>query len=274
MMKKIIILFMLLMTGCANAVHRETSSIMDWVGAADFELITIPTARFDLTALGPPINSDAIRFLSIYIEGDGHAWISRSRISPDPTPKDPIALKLMLVHPNVNAAYLARPCQYVRGDKARNCLNGYWTSKRFSVEVLESMNSAVSALKERYNASQVELIGYSGGGAIATLLASRRTDVSRVITVAGNLDHRKWTQKKKLTPLSGSENPADYAGGLGDLPQLHFVGARDAIMGPDIAASYFANLPVPHKATIDVIKEFDHWCCWVDDWKRLYPSFE
>lgn len=59
-----------------------------------------------------PEKTDFASTLTIYIEGDGLAWINRSSPSADPTPTDPIALKLALAQPEGNAVYLARPCQY------------------------------------------------------------------------------------------------------------------------------------------------------------------
>jgi len=40
--------------------------------------------------------------LRVYIEGDGFAWINRFRISPDPTPRNPVALKLAATDPASN----------------------------------------------------------------------------------------------------------------------------------------------------------------------------
>lgn len=37
--------------------------------------------------------------LRVYIEGDRHAWLSRTRLCADPTPHNPVALKLALADP-------------------------------------------------------------------------------------------------------------------------------------------------------------------------------
>ncbi len=75
--------------------------------------ISIPTENFILTGFVSE-NQALSRVLTIYIEGDGLAWISRSIISPDPIPINPIGLKLALQHTQHKVvAYLARPCQYV-----------------------------------------------------------------------------------------------------------------------------------------------------------------
>jgi hypothetical protein len=49
--------------------------------------------------------------LTVYIEGDGFAWLSRSQASYDPSPLNPVGLELALRHPLGESAYLARTCQ-------------------------------------------------------------------------------------------------------------------------------------------------------------------
>ena len=164
--------------------------------------------------------------LTVYIEGDGLAWIGGSRPSDDPTPANPLALRLALAQPAGNAAYLARPCQYA-GRRDSACTDSYWTDRRFSREVVESTSLAIDALMLRFGADRLTLVGYSGGGAIAALVAARRRDVVMLITVAGNLDHDDWTTYHNVLPLSGSENPVNHIPALGKIPQQHYVGGRD-----------------------------------------------
>jgi hypothetical protein len=74
----------------------------------------VATDGFVLTAyyrLGQPGAA-----LSVYIEGDGLAWMSRRRLSRDPTPVDPLALDLAALDPAANVVYLARPCQHTEHD--------------------------------------------------------------------------------------------------------------------------------------------------------------
>lgn len=58
--------------------------------------------------------------LSIYLEGDGFAWFNSRQPPPDPTPLDPMALRLAQAQPSGNATYLGRPCQ-----------QRYWPHQRF-----------------------------------------------------------------------------------------------------------------------------------------------
>ena len=79
----------------------------------------------------------------------------------------------------------------------------------------------VDALKRDAGAAKVILVGYSGGGAIAVLLAARRLDVAGVITVSADLDLAYWTQRDGLAPLSGSlaVTSFDHTSGVaGDRP--------------------------------------------------------
>ena len=231
----------------------------------------IAAHSFNLMSYRPKqINSAAI--LTIYIEGDGFAWRTRSSPSNNPSPINPIGLKLALNHPQGNAAYLARPCQYVSSNTS-GCDKAYWTDKRFSEEVVAASNQVIDALKSKFGAAQLQLVGYSGGGAIAALVSARRDDVIHLITVAGNLDHRAWTDKKRLSPLKGSLNPADYWQKLNPIKQTHFVGSKDYIVGHAVAQSYKRRFNNNAKIEIKTLPNFDHHCCWVERWPVLSAPY-
>jgi hypothetical protein len=234
------------------------------------EIIT--TDSFDLMSYRP-IQVNPARVITVYIEGDGFAWRTRSAASADPTPIDPLGLKLALNHPEGTAAYLARPCQYVGGNNTRGCDKTFWTDKRFSEEVVAASNQAITALKAKFGATQLQLVGYSGGGAIATLVAARRDDVIRLITVAGNLDHQAWTDAKQLSPLTGSLNSADYWRVLSDIEQIHFTGGNDPIIGTFVAQSYQQYYKEDKNINIITLPNFDHHCCWVEQWRILSAPY-
>lgn len=210
--------------------------------------------------------------LTVYIEGDGLAWITSSQVSLDPTPMRPIALELALRHPRGTAAYLARPCQYVEGTAAGNCSSTWWTDRRFAPEVIEASNAAVDQLKFRFGAREVELVGYSGGGAVAALVAARRHDVSRLVTVAGNLDTVRWTSSHQVSPLAYSLNPADAWPALARIPQVHLVGQRDTNVTQKVVESYVARFPPGERPTLRVLEGFGHSCCWAENWAELYDG--
>jgi dienelactone hydrolase len=205
--------------------------------------------------------------LHIYLEGDGHAWESKSRISPDPTPLDPVALKMALSDPGKNVFYLARPCQYTTQKTRRNCDNArYWTSWRFSKEVIEATNRAIDTAKKNTKSNRIALIGYSGGGAVAALVAARRQDVFLLVTAAGTLDHAAWTTHHFVSPLRDSLNPIDFASSLASIRQIHLVGSEDEIMPAKIARSYLNALPQQANARLVNIPGYDHNCCWAENW--------
>ncbi len=232
----------------------------------------IVTDSFDLMSYQPIYITSGI-VLTVYIEGDGFAWRTRSVASTDPTPINAIGLKLALNHPDGNAVYLARPCQYTGGNNARGCNKTYWTHQRFAEEVVASSNQAISVLKSKFGATQLQLVGYSGGGAIAALLASRRNDVTRLITVAGNLDHQAWTDAKQISALTGSLNPADYWRELTNVEQVHFTGGNDAIIGSFVAQSYKQRFSDDGKIKIITLPDFDHHCCWAEQWGTLSAPY-
>ena len=237
--------------------------------AAGWQSITFSGEKFVLFGFVPKEAHDS-DLLTIYIEGDGLAWITPTRISQDPTPRNPIALQLALRHPSGAAAYLARPCQYIEGEDRRNCEKTWWTDRRFATEVVQATSRAIDQLKQRFHASNIALVGYSGGGAIATLLAARRKDVTRLVTVAGNLDHALWTQQHHAAPLTGSLNPADAWQALIGVPQVHFAGGSDSIVSREIAEAYIARFPADKRPQLRIIEGFDHACCWVEQWPQLY----
>ncbi|MBC15479.1 MAG: alpha/beta hydrolase [Desulfovibrio sp.] len=205
--------------------------------------------------------------IHIYIEGDGVAYSTPTSPSPDPTPITPTALLLAQQDSTPAVAYLGRPCQYVEGSA---CTNEYWTTGRFSLPVLTTMNSLTEAAKKAANARNVVLIGFSGGGAVAALLASQRTDVVGLITVCGNLDHEKWTRMHDLTPLQDSLNPADYTQQLSSIPQVHFLGGNDTVIPQQVVDSYVEALSPKTKVQVRTLPELTHdGKGWVAAWPTL-----
>lgn len=241
---------------------RQLAAERHWQGT------TIATGTFELMSAAPAsLVQGAV--LTIYIEGDGLAWVSRHKASDDPTPRDPLALQMALAQPEGAAAYLARPCQYV-GSTSPHCERAYWTGRRFAEEVVASTSSAIDTLKQRASARSVILVGYSGGGTIAALVAARRHDVERLVTVAANLDVRAWTDAHKLAPLTGSLDPADAVDALARIPQHHFAGADDRVVPPSLTEGYAARFAENTRPTVTVEPGFDHHCCWVEHWPALW----
>jgi hypothetical protein len=208
---------------------------------------------------------------NIYIEGDGLAWRTSSSISDDPTPINPEALKMFLEDESSCKVYLARPCQYIQG---LQCDEKYWTSHRFSKRVIDSYDELLTQIKSENKIKEFQLIGYSGGGAVAALVAARRDDVVSLITVAGNLDTDFWTKRHFITPLHGSLNPADFSDKLENIKQIHFIGEKDTIIDKSVFDSYASRFENKENIKYKIIEDFTHNCCWSDEWKSLLKASE
>lgn len=208
------------------------------------------------------------RLLAVYLEGDGRAWLGRYRLAPDPSPRNPMALRLAVQHRADPVVYLARPCQFTVAATSRGCRPEYWAGRRYAPEVVAAVDEAIDQALALTGARRLLLVGYSGGGAIASLVAAGRDDVDRVVTVAGTLDHEAWTEFHGVSPLRGSLNPAATKG-LRDVPQIHFVGADDDVVPPLVARSYLARLGRGANARLIVVPGYTHRCCWVENWPEL-----
>ncbi len=206
--------------------------------------------------------------VAIYIEGDGRAWLSRTTPSTNPTPADPMLLRLAALDPSANVVYLARPCQYIDLSNERNCAYPYWTYKRFAEEVIASVNEAVGAIAKQANAKQIHLVGYSGGGAVAALVAGRRGDIVSLRTLAGYLDHVALTRARKADPLSGSLDPIGVAPRLAGLPQIHYAGRRDEVIPSWVGSNFIRALGSNRCASLEIV-DATHHDGWEEGWSRL-----
>lgn len=262
------IMAVLMLTGCAAmpifADRQEAAGLA--AREKGFNRLNIRTASFQLAAYvritrpGDP--------LTIYVEGDGAAWLSRTWRSDDPTPRKPFVLILAGMDPSPNVAYLARPGQYPAPD-APPCDPAYWSGKRFAPEVVAAMNEAVETLRKEAKAGKIHLIGYSGGAAVAVLVAVKRTDVASLRTIAGNLNPDALNRHHGVSPLKGSLNPMDAAESLRNLPQRHFVGADDKVVPPFIARSFAKRLGDPDGRTVTEVPNAGHERGWREKWPDL-----
>ncbi len=216
--------------------------------------------------------------LTVYIEGDGRSWVSRFQLSSDPTPINPVALRLAIIHteqfPKSNIAWLARPCQYQpnRGDV--NCEAKYWSSHRFSQKVIDSSNAAIDQLMLKSGATKVRLIGFSGGAAVAILAAAKRDDVDSIITIAGNLDHQQVNEYHGVTPLRGSLNPKLVIGKIKHIPQVHFIGSDDEVIPAKISTDFIRAQKVTKGTCAKqvVVPSVGHIDGWIMHWPILNSS--
>ncbi|SIN98771.1 alpha/beta fold hydrolase [Halodesulfovibrio marinisediminis] len=229
----------------------------------------IRTLRYDIVAYTKyGVSKDIV----IYIEGDGRAWYTSSRPSSDPTPVPPLALALAIKDPAENVVYLARPCQFTGGIDARNCDTNVWTFARMSDEVIISMDEAISTAKQQSGAKNIHLVGYSGGGGIAILIAARRDDIASIRTIAGNINTQLWTDLHDITPLYDSISPENYAHKISHIPQVHYVGAEDKNIPSSIARS-FGNRSKADSLRIITVPKCSHTKGWETAWSTLLQQY-
>lgn len=185
----------------------------------------IPAGIFNLTAWSRIANPTG--GAQVYIEGDGLAWVSKYEKSRNPTPIDPIALRLAVADNAENVIYLARPCQYSGLRDGTPCPDKYWTNARTAPDVIAAYQQALDELKAKHDFAGFNLIGYSGGAAVAALVAAGRHDIMSLRTVAGNIHYTTFTTLHGITEMSGSLKPEDAASALRLIPQIHFIGSAD-----------------------------------------------
>lgn len=204
------------------------------------------------------------RVLHVYIEGDGRPWIGEDRIATDPSPERALMLELMAtdVAPRL---FLGRPCYF--GIDDTHCDPRWWTDARYSEAVVASMNVALDSVAGGYDG--LVLLGHSGGGTLAMLLAGRRQDVLAVVTLAGNLDIASWAQWHDYTPLRGSLNPATQPPLDAAVTQWHYLGAGDEKILPAMVQEAVARQPA---ASFYLLPGTDHSCCWAQWWPRVLQS--
>lgn len=212
--------------------------------------------------------------LTIYIEGDGAPWIAKEFAPANPTPRYALGAQLANQDPSPLVAYLGRPCQFLDDEQLQSCDPQLWTNGRFSKQALDIGNSAIDLLINEIHSQQklpitsIHLVGYSGGGAYAALLASRRRDVSCLVTVAAPLDLDVWVQLHRVAPLSASLNPATPMPQLTNIIQTHWYGAKDRVVPPQ-AIGLYEKHNFSSRTLMMVLPEANHVQPWDASWATL-----
>ncbi|CAM4067658.1 Alpha/beta hydrolase family protein [Pseudomonas reidholzensis] len=250
---------MLAIAGCQSP--REN---LETLAAAHGQRVEVLQTRDYPLAYSAARIPAAAPLLRVYLEGDGRAWATATQPSLDPSPRHLMLAQLAFDDPQPSV-YLARPCQFVT---APGCTPAMWTARRFSPEVLVSLEQALDQLKRRYGNQAFELVGYSGGGALALLLAGRRDDVRQVQTLAGNLSPAEWARELELTPLQGSLEPLQYRQRLATIAQRHLLGGDDRQVPAAVAAYYRRQLGAASCAQFVSIAGASHEQGWAQAWQQ------
>lgn len=250
----------MLISGCASPTERIDRTAAE----SGFTRHNVSGNRFDHLVMTRNLDGLAAGGrLHVYIEGDGSAWIANRWIAQDPTPLHPVALDLMRIDPGP-VLYLGRPCYF---QLQRNCIPALWAADRYSETVVEAMAEALNAFLDTADLTgSIALIGYSGGGTLAMLLASRIAAVDALITVASNLDVDRWTKYHGYSALTGSLNPATQAPLPERIKQVHLLGGMDKNVPPKIVED---ALDRQLHATLLRYPDYSHDCCWPEVWPEV-----
>ena len=209
--------------------------------------------------------------LHVYLDGDGTPWITPNHISIDPTPRMDTVLNLM--HQDTESSiYLGRPC-YHNQARDEHCDPALWTSARYSKPVVDALIfSLTKYVTDRSTIQPVDaitLIGFSGGGTLAMLMAPNIPLVRRIITINGNLDIDHWTRQHGFSPLSHSLNPIHQPKLPEHIEVHHLFGRKDKIIDAHYLANYFSTYPNTKTTIFD---EFSHHCCWNQVWREIVTA--
>lgn len=248
---------------CALAACATPAQRVDRLAAsAGFERLVVEGNPFQHLVFVKTTEGPVDGF-HVYLEGDGTPWITHHRVARDPTPRRPLMLELMALDPGP-ALYLGRPCYF---GLTRHCSPRYWTDARYSETVVDSMVAALDNIRRQLGwRGKIDLLGYSGGGTLAMLLAPRLKEASSVVTIAANLDVRGWTRLHGYSPLVDSLDPADEAALPARIAQIHLVGEKDRNVPPAITRAGAAR---QRNAKFMSYPHFDHHCCWERVWRSV-----
>jgi dienelactone hydrolase len=256
----------MLLSACATPSER-------FADAADnlgFEELTVRTDRFAhriYSHINAVKNTDR-KTLHIYLDGDGTPWQQRW-IAGDPTSRSPIILKLM-EQDSEPSILLGRPCYHGFSD-TEPCHNKFWTSHRYSKPVVESMAAALQQWLEATDFNEIVLIGYSGGGTLAMLIAPYIDKIKAIVTVAANLDVKAWSEFHGYLPISGSLNPAVEPELPPMIRQFHLAGGKDDNVPPFIIETFAKT---HRRAQAIIYSDFDHQCCWAEAWPSILGKIQ
>jgi len=266
--KSIIILTILLVSSCA-ANYKKIADKTTKVGLENgLRQKTYQTKNFQIYTLQRI--TDVNKKVRIYFEGDGKAYIKKNVISPNPTPTSYFLVNLLAEDDSPNLIYIARPCQFVKDEKCyNNHPERYWTSAKFSKEVIEAMNEVTKNFSE----FKLELVGYSDSATIAKYVAAENQknyqNVINLRTIAGNLDNKKLSQINKAAIDDYIVNEASTLKTLAKIPQIHFIGKEDAVIPGIISKSYLQSLPKKNCIKIITVPATTHSSGWQENWVEL-----
>ncbi len=252
----------MLISGCSTPSQRFHETALDY----QFQESLIKGTPFlhRIYSNDKVVNDKHFQTLHIYLGGDGTPWRQGRWLSDDPTPRNPVTLTMMRADP-APSVLLGRPC-YQGLNHSPHCHYKFWTSHRYSKTVVDSLTAAIHSFLRKYPYQELVLIGFSGGGTLALLVASNLKNILAVITVAANLDTESWSRLHGYPPLHHSLNPANSPPLPRSIRQFHFAGTDDDNVPVKIIKGFSDKQT---NSRLFTIKNFNHSCCWAEYWNQL-----
>lgn len=257
-------LIVLILAGCATpaqhfaAVALEQGFIASSVSGHPFQ----HRIYANRASLQPPQN----QILHVYLDGDGTPW-QQNWPAEDPTSRNPLIL-LLMAQDQAPSILLGRPCYHGLNASAF-CNDCFWTSKRYAQQIVDSMTAALNNWLQKQPFKKVVLIGYSGGGTLAVLMADKIPGVQTVLTFAANLDIDAWSQAHGYPTLTESLNPITQKKLPRWIKQIHLAGTEDEVVPAHIVKSYAEQ----QGGAYHLFPDFDHQCCWQEAWPKILQLF-
>jgi len=254
-----------LLSACTLSSVQQSDEVATSLG---FDRAIVPGGGFNHVTYRNRIPVDS-GMIHVYLEGDGSPWRHEREVAVDPGPRNPVMLQLMALDSKASI-YLGRPC-YHGLYMQPPCHPYLWTHGRYSPRVVNAMAQALERVMQNNAAEQLVLIGYSGGGAIAMLLAERVPNVVSVVTLAGNLDPDAWAEHRNYSRLQGSLNPANRTPLPSGIYQLHIAAENDVVVPPEMIET-----AIKHQinAGFRVLPDADHTCCWQAVWPSILVDLD
>jgi len=251
----------------SSCTHSASQQFLAKATSYGFEEITIPTQQFTLQAYqNRPTKKSKSNVLHVYLTGDGVPFFRGSYINKDPTPRNGLALELMALD-SAPSVLIGRPCYHLELNTPP-CENPkWWTTHRYSPEIVDALAQAID---DYAGSSSVTLIGFSGGGALATLLTQKITNIHTVIGINPNLDIDAWTTFHGYTPLTGSLNPVDASNwSANDVRILFLTGENDNNVPAHLWQEHYQERK---NIQIERYDGFTHTCCWPEIWRKILAT--
>lgn len=216
---------------------------------------------------------------TIYIEGGQMIWDEFIKEREVATPLNPLGLHISTRDSSKNVIWLARPCQFNYSPKIDGtpCTREEYGPGRFSLTNLRAMNAAIDNIQKKYHFKGINLVGIQDGAGVAVHIAASRNDVISLRTIAGMLDTEVFNQvyipeNYETVVDRTSNNPGMHAAHLAQLPQHHFVGEWDKIVGPEMAQNFRHAAGNSSCIRVSEIKGVTNEKGWVNRWPDLLKS--